>query len=209
MNATISIGDIQLTFVSGGRLRIDGGNMFGVIPRVLWERKSPPDFVSRSDVRWCRVQPGSAVVSFEFLIGLIIIHDSAGGSVPGETAAEFHRQVGEDTTGRRDVPFFDVSHRSLMIATRGEEIFEVPPIGRCGEQLSFFMQLVLRIRNASEIDRLETVHRAASKEFRRRHKLIGHFPRLTYSLRAPAIVCSRREFISSPTPTGAHALLAN
>jgi glyoxylase-like metal-dependent hydrolase (beta-lactamase superfamily II) len=43
MNAPISIGDIQLTFVSGGRLRIDGGNMFGVIPRVLWERKSPPD----------------------------------------------------------------------------------------------------------------------------------------------------------------------
>ena len=35
MNATIAIGDIQLTFVSGGRLRIDGGNMFGVIPRVL------------------------------------------------------------------------------------------------------------------------------------------------------------------------------
>jgi len=39
----ISIGDIRLSFVSGGRLRIDGGNMFGVVPRVLWERESPPD----------------------------------------------------------------------------------------------------------------------------------------------------------------------
>jgi glyoxylase-like metal-dependent hydrolase (beta-lactamase superfamily II) len=43
MKAPISIGGIQLTIVSGGRLRIDGGNMFGVIPRVLWERESPPD----------------------------------------------------------------------------------------------------------------------------------------------------------------------
>jgi glyoxylase-like metal-dependent hydrolase (beta-lactamase superfamily II) len=43
MNTPLSIGDIQFRFVSGGRLRIDGGNMFGVIPRVLWEREVPPD----------------------------------------------------------------------------------------------------------------------------------------------------------------------
>lgn len=43
MNAHLAIGQIELTFVSGGRLWIDGGNMFGVIPRLLWERKSPPD----------------------------------------------------------------------------------------------------------------------------------------------------------------------
>lgn len=41
--SNISVGDIRLTIVSGGQLWIDGGNMFGVIPRVLWERKSPPD----------------------------------------------------------------------------------------------------------------------------------------------------------------------
>lgn len=43
MSTSLSIGDIELSFVSGGRLRIDGGNMFGVVPRVLWERESPPD----------------------------------------------------------------------------------------------------------------------------------------------------------------------
>ena len=43
MTTSVSIGDMRLTFVSGGRLRIDGGNMFGVVPRVLWERESPPD----------------------------------------------------------------------------------------------------------------------------------------------------------------------
>jgi glyoxylase-like metal-dependent hydrolase (beta-lactamase superfamily II) len=43
MSPSLNIGDIRLTFVSGGKLRIDGGNMFGVIPRVMWEQKSPPD----------------------------------------------------------------------------------------------------------------------------------------------------------------------
>ncbi len=43
MTTSLSIGDIQITFVSGGRLRIDGGNMFGVVPRLMWERESPPD----------------------------------------------------------------------------------------------------------------------------------------------------------------------
>ncbi len=47
MNAPISIGNIHLSIVSGGRLRIDGGNMFGVIPRMLWARKSPPDDQNR------------------------------------------------------------------------------------------------------------------------------------------------------------------
>jgi len=43
MIAPISIGDIQVTIVSGGRMRLDGGTMFGVVPRVLWQRVSPPD----------------------------------------------------------------------------------------------------------------------------------------------------------------------
>jgi glyoxylase-like metal-dependent hydrolase (beta-lactamase superfamily II) len=47
MNATISIGEIQVTVVSGGRMRLDGGNMFGVVPRVMWQRVSPPDELHR------------------------------------------------------------------------------------------------------------------------------------------------------------------
>jgi glyoxylase-like metal-dependent hydrolase (beta-lactamase superfamily II) len=43
VSGTLFIGDIGLRFVSGGRLRIDGGNMFGVVPRVMWEREAPPD----------------------------------------------------------------------------------------------------------------------------------------------------------------------
>ena len=47
MNTQFNVGDIQFAIVSGGRLRVDGGNMFGVIPRAMWERKMPPDELNR------------------------------------------------------------------------------------------------------------------------------------------------------------------
>jgi glyoxylase-like metal-dependent hydrolase (beta-lactamase superfamily II) len=37
------LGEFELTTVSGGRFRIDGGTMFGVVPKPLWERSFPPD----------------------------------------------------------------------------------------------------------------------------------------------------------------------
>lgn len=37
------LGDLELRFVSDGRFRLDGGMMFGVVPRLLWERSRPPD----------------------------------------------------------------------------------------------------------------------------------------------------------------------
>ena len=46
-DTSLTIGDIQLTTVSGGTLWIDGGNMFGVVPRGMWERFSPPDTQNR------------------------------------------------------------------------------------------------------------------------------------------------------------------
>jgi glyoxylase-like metal-dependent hydrolase (beta-lactamase superfamily II) len=44
---SIAVGDFQLTVVSGGTLRNDGGTMFGVVPKVLWERACPPDEQNR------------------------------------------------------------------------------------------------------------------------------------------------------------------
>lgn len=43
----ITIGDFELTVISGGTLRVDGGNMFGVVPRALWARACPPDNENR------------------------------------------------------------------------------------------------------------------------------------------------------------------
>ena len=39
----IHVGSLELQTVSGGRLWIDGGNMFGVVPKVLWQDQCPPD----------------------------------------------------------------------------------------------------------------------------------------------------------------------
>lgn len=35
-------GEFELTTVSGGRFRTDGGAMYGVVPRSLWQRITPP-----------------------------------------------------------------------------------------------------------------------------------------------------------------------
>jgi methylmalonyl-CoA epimerase len=37
------LGNLQLTTVSDGSFRLDGGAMFGVVPRPLWEKQAPPD----------------------------------------------------------------------------------------------------------------------------------------------------------------------
>ena len=39
----ITIGPYKVHFISGGRLRLDGGAMFGVVPKPLWSRSTPSD----------------------------------------------------------------------------------------------------------------------------------------------------------------------
>jgi len=38
---TMQVGDITLTWLNGGDTNLDGGAMFGVVPRALWSRKYP------------------------------------------------------------------------------------------------------------------------------------------------------------------------
>ncbi|MGH9367559.1 MAG: MBL fold metallo-hydrolase [Thermoanaerobaculia bacterium] len=41
------LGSLDLQIISGGDFRLDGGAMFGVVPKVLWERKFPADEKNR------------------------------------------------------------------------------------------------------------------------------------------------------------------
>lgn len=41
------VGEFEVQVISGGRFRLDGGGMFGVIPQVLWSRLYQPDERSR------------------------------------------------------------------------------------------------------------------------------------------------------------------
>jgi len=44
---SMRLGAWQLDTVSGGRFWLDGGAMFGVVPKPLWERVAPPDSQNR------------------------------------------------------------------------------------------------------------------------------------------------------------------
>jgi glyoxylase-like metal-dependent hydrolase (beta-lactamase superfamily II) len=43
----LKLGDIEFHIVSDGHVLLDGGAMFGVVPRPLWEKKMPPDARNR------------------------------------------------------------------------------------------------------------------------------------------------------------------
>src|SRR4051812_16244750 len=38
-----TLGDLQLTLLHDGPFKLDGGAMFGVVPRPLWEKQATPD----------------------------------------------------------------------------------------------------------------------------------------------------------------------
>ncbi len=41
MRKVFKLGDFELYWLEGGVFEIDGGSMFGVVPRVLWQKKCP------------------------------------------------------------------------------------------------------------------------------------------------------------------------
>ena len=43
----ISLGSIRIYAIESGVQRLDGGAMFGVVPKPLWERRIPPDKQNR------------------------------------------------------------------------------------------------------------------------------------------------------------------
>jgi glyoxylase-like metal-dependent hydrolase (beta-lactamase superfamily II) len=49
--ASLRIGPYTVHFLAGGRFRLDGGAMFGVVPKVLWERVARADERNRIRMR--------------------------------------------------------------------------------------------------------------------------------------------------------------
>jgi glyoxylase-like metal-dependent hydrolase (beta-lactamase superfamily II) len=43
----VKLGNLEFHMISAGHVRLDGGAMFGVIPRPMWEQKMPPDARNR------------------------------------------------------------------------------------------------------------------------------------------------------------------
>lgn len=43
MKKSLKIGDLELIWLDGGSFELDGGAMFGVVPKILWSKKYPSD----------------------------------------------------------------------------------------------------------------------------------------------------------------------
>jgi glyoxylase-like metal-dependent hydrolase (beta-lactamase superfamily II) len=43
MRRGFTLGDFELTWINGGRFELDGGAMFGVVPKVLWQKRYQSD----------------------------------------------------------------------------------------------------------------------------------------------------------------------
>jgi methylmalonyl-CoA epimerase len=73
------LGNLRLTSVNDGLFRLDGGAMFGVVPRPLWEKKAPPD--SRN-----RILLGMRPLVVEAEWGRMIIDCGAGDKMDAKSA---------------------------------------------------------------------------------------------------------------------------
>jgi glyoxylase-like metal-dependent hydrolase (beta-lactamase superfamily II) len=63
----IDLGEMALTPVVTSRFRLDGGSMFGVIPKVLWSAKAPADSENRIELNTnaLAVQDGGRLIVIE------------------------------------------------------------------------------------------------------------------------------------------------
>ncbi|MDH3867710.1 MAG: hypothetical protein OES39_11545, partial [Desulfobulbaceae bacterium] len=45
---SFTLGDFTLFWLNGGEFELDGGTMFGVVPKVLWSKRYPADAAANS-----------------------------------------------------------------------------------------------------------------------------------------------------------------
>src|SRR5688500_14786879 len=91
------------------------------------------------------MHPRFSILACEQLVGFCITHDFVLGGVPGERAAELHREVGEDAAGGADVALLDVGAGPAAAGDGGEEVPLVGAVGGGGVQLHVFLGLVLGV----------------------------------------------------------------
>lgn len=71
VSSEIRLGGLLIVPVVTSRFRLDGGSMFGTVPRVLWERKAPADESNRIllNVNSLLVEAGRQIIFVEAGIG--------------------------------------------------------------------------------------------------------------------------------------------
>jgi glyoxylase-like metal-dependent hydrolase (beta-lactamase superfamily II) len=82
------IGSLQVHAIQAGGQKLDGGAMFGVVPKPLWERRIPADERNR-------IQLGMRCLLIEHPSGLILIDSGAG----NKESPKFHEIYGVENAG--------------------------------------------------------------------------------------------------------------
>lgn len=102
---------LELHLVSGGSLRLDGGSMFGVVPRPLWMKFAPPDESNR-----VALQTNCLLIRAHGKTALV--DTGYGGKAPDKIRGLFALEPGEPLlaslaeigVGREDVDFVILTH---------------------------------------------------------------------------------------------------
>ena len=85
---TRSIGAWTVHAIQAGSLKLDGGAMFGVVPKPLWEKRLPPDARNR-------IPMGMRCLLVEHDAGLVLIDTGAG----NKEDAKFYDIYGIENAG--------------------------------------------------------------------------------------------------------------
>ena len=85
---SFAIGRLKVHAIQAGGQKLDGGAMFGVVPKPLWERRIPADERNR-------IQLGMRCLLIEHERGLVLIDNGAG----NKEGAKFHEIYGVENSG--------------------------------------------------------------------------------------------------------------
>jgi len=88
LSASFSVGNLRCWTIEAGLQRLDGGAMFGVVPKPLWEKRIPPDARNRIPLQM-------RCVLIEHTGGLVLIDTGAG----NKDDAKFHEIYGIENAG--------------------------------------------------------------------------------------------------------------
>ncbi len=104
------LGQFTLSIVSGGTFRVDGGTMFGVVPKSLWARAIPPDENNNipQATNCLLVQTGTQNV---------LIDTGYGGKIPSKQRAIFAIEAGDPISESLRAVGIAPEHIDIVILT--------------------------------------------------------------------------------------------
>ena len=101
---TLVVGRLTVHAIQAGGQKLDGGAMFGVVPKPLWERRIPADERNR-------IQLGMRCLLIEHERGLVLVDNGAG----NKENQKFHDIYGVENAGEADRTRLEDGLRSLGV----------------------------------------------------------------------------------------------